>query len=1691
MPAAESYSVTEALSHGGRAILYRGVRTSDGHRVILKVLDPQLSRAQDAKGLEREYELATLFESPALVRPLALATYAGMPALVMEDSGATSLDRLLGPPMPVERALFLASGIAAALAELHAKDVVHQDVKPANILVEESGEVKLTDFGMALRMPRGRARPQGLSRIEGSLPYLSPEQTGRMNRSVDARSDLYALGVTLYQMLTGRLPFEANDPLEWVHCHVAHTPRAPRELVPEIPTVVSDIVLKLLEKLAERRYQTARGLQHDLEAALTALRADGRIPSFPLGQHDRSDRFEISEKLYGRREEVAALSGAFERVAVSKRPELVLVAGYSGIGKSALVREIHQPIARARGLFISGKLDQYKRDIPYSTFAQAFADLVEQILTQSEERLSAWRTELRSALGASGQLIVDIIPRLELIIGPQAPVAALPPLEAQNRFQRVFRQFVGVFARKEHPLVVFLDDLQWLDSGSFTLVTDLLAHEGYLLLLGAYRNNEVGPSHPLALGLAGLRRANAAVHEIALGPLDVEDLRQLVADTLHSTTSAVAPLAALVHEKTAGNPFFAIQFLTTLYQEGLVELDRSVGQWRWDIEKIHAKGFTDNVLDLMARKVNRLPVETREVLKAAACVGNSSDLATLALVSGRAEEDTARVLQEAVFEGLLLQTGSHYAFVHDRIQQALYRMIEREDARAVHLHIGRILSRSLDPQQLEERIFDVVTQLNLGSDLILDPAEREELARLDLVAGRKAKAAIAYVPARGFLAAGAALLPADAWDSRYELAFAISMELAEAEYLCGAFDEAKARFDVLLSHARTALDKAAVYGRRMQLSQVASRFEEAADLGIAALSLLGVAVPETDEAFDRAIEAEVAWVRARIGERPIPELASVPEASDPVGRGLIALLANMAAPAYIVRPRLMPFVILKLVRCALEFGPTQELSFGYTAFAMLLVSMFDAVEPANEIAEMATELGRRLGDIRWRGAALFVRGTFVDVWLHPFAASAKVLEAGFRACIDAGDLAFAGYAAGMLTWQAVERGDSLEDVGALAKRLQSFTSETRNDASDQLQQLIEHFAACLMGRTRGRTSLDDGSFEEARSAATICRAKYTPAIVHYHVIKILLAYLAGEDALALRHVSEARSMLAAITAMPLETTYVYLHALVLARGHASAGPEERPMIVEALAAHERRLAVWASGCPENFRTKHALVAAEIARIEGDELTAERRYDEAVQAARASGFAHWQAIACELAASFHRARGLPTLADAYVRDAVQCYARWGAETKVRALEVGHPDIRRPSEAPTATFAGRVEQLDFLSVAKALRKISGVMVQRELIQTLLDVVLEEGGARRALLVFLDAGSPRIEAEADVDPTPRNGSVESRVPLSVVHYVHRTDERIVLDEHAIAFRFGHDPYFERVRPKSVLCLPVRHRGEVVALLYLENELVPGAFTPERLLALDLLAAQAAISLENARLLREMQQALRVREEFTLLASHELRTPLTSMRMLVEALVDARARGNVLREEVLDRSYRRILGGVGRLEQLAGALLDASMIERGDLELRPTSLDLRSLVEDAVKNAEHEVRAARCSVAIESTGPVIGMWDRSRMEKVVASLLSNALKFGAGKPIEIRVAEVAGTAQLVVEDHGSGIDPSHLGRLFERFERGVSLQHFGGFGLGLYVTRRVIEAHGGTIRVESTPGVGSRFIVELPCRTSIGAAH
>ncbi len=1010
----------------GDIALYRG--SGNGLTPILLVAAEETSPGC-VERLEHEYALKSELDAEWAARPVALTHDNGRMTLVLEDPGGTPLDQLLGRPLDVSHFLRIAIPLAGALRHVHERGLIHKDIKPANILVESaSSGVWLTGFGIASRLPRERQAPEPPETITGTLAYMAPEQTGRMNRSVDSRSDLYALGVTFYELLTGALPFTAADPIELIHCHIAREPVPPHELASALPAPLSMIVMKLLAKTAEERYQTAAGVEADLRKCLTAWESFGRIDPFPLGLQDASDRLMIPEKLYGREGEIATLLAAFDRVVKHGGSELVLVSGYSGIGKSSVVNELHKVIVLPRGIFISGKFDLRLRDTPHSTLAQAFQGLIQQLLNGQANDIARWRDAIKEAVGNQGRLLTDLIPNLVRLIGPQPTVAVLSPVDAQLRFQTVFQRFVGVFARAEHPLVIFVDDLQWLDPATLTLIEYLLLHPDtrHLLLIGAYRDNEVDPAHPLMLKLEDLRQAGAKVDQIVLGPLSVDDINQLLCDTLRRAPDEMRPFAELVHRRSGGgNPFFAGQFLTSLAEERLIEFDPRSRSWTWDLDAIVDKRFSDNPVDLMIGRLRRLAPEAQEALKLLACLGSHADFATLAKLRSESDEAMHASFRDAVRAGAAVPREGSYRFFHDRVQEAAYALIPTEGRAELHLRIARLLVAETAQERVAEKIYDLVNQLNLGSALISEWPEKVRAAELNFVAGRKAKASTAYAAASTYLAAGIAVLSDEGWQRSYDLTLSLFLERAECEILSSNLEQAAELVEVLLIKARSKIDHAEICRLRIMLQLRQGNYAPAVRTALECLRTFGVDLP--DSPTPEQVRAEYEEMRQALGGRPIESLIDLPMMDDPEMQAVMKLCSSMGELAYHADGELFQMNCLRMVKLSCRHGTSGYSAIGYAGISVALGPVFHRFADGEAFARLAVAVAERYGFTAQKAGAHFLMQMAV-LWTRPIEDALTCLEAATRSVAETGEMVYACWNRQHRLTDLMARGDPLDQV---------------------------------------------------------------------------------------------------------------------------------------------------------------------------------------------------------------------------------------------------------------------------------------------------------------------------------------------------------------------------------------------------------------------------------------------------------------------------------------------------------------------------------------------------------------------------------------------------------------------------------------------------------------------------------------
>jgi PAS domain S-box-containing protein len=1456
----------EILSEDGGFVFCRGWRdVGDGRRdgVLIVLLASERPAPTNLDRLAHEYSFKDELESTWAARPLELLRDRGQTILVLEDPGGELLGNLLGAPMEVGPFLRIALGIVAALGKAHRRGIIHKDIKPANILVNGVGgeEVRLTGFGVASRLARERQLPDPPEAIAGTLAYMAPEQTGRMNRSVDSRSDLYSLGVTLYEMLTGSLPFATSDPMEWVHCHIARNPASPSSRLDTVPSPLSAIVMKLLAKTAEERYQTAGGVERDLRRCLADWTRDS-LADFPLGEQDAPDRLLIPERLYGREHEIATLLASFDRVVKSGAPELVLVSGYSGIGKSSVVNELHPVLVPPRGHFASGKFDQYKRDIPYSTMAQAFQGLIRQLLSKSDAELNGWRDALKDTLGPNARLITDLVPELKLIIGEQPAVSELPPQDARRRFQQVFKRFIGVFARPEHPLALFLDDLQWLDAATLDLIEDVLAGSDlqHVLLIGAFRDNEVGDAHPLRSKLDAIKGAGGKVSEIALGPLDCDHLGQFLADALRCDQERTALLAQLLRDKTGGNPFFAIQFVASLAEEGMLSFDHAGARWSWDIDRIHAKRYTDNIVELMVEKLNRLPPATQQALKLLACLGNAATVGALSIALETTEEVAHEALWPAVGNELAERDGSSYKFTHDRIQEAAYLLVPEGLRAETHLRIGKLLVANIPTKQRAEAIFEIVTQFERCIELVTSSYDREQLAELYLVAGKRAQASSAYVSALNYLATGAALLTEDSWRQRRELCFALELARAHCEFASGKTAEAEERSRSLSVRAITTAEHTAVASLQVDLYQTIDRSDEAVAAGLRALRLLGVDLSERPTEADVRRAYDEIWTR--LGVRAIEDLAHLPLMSDPDSLAAVDLLIRVAIPArYIGSHSLFVVAVCTAVSMGLERGHSDASCIAYVQLCALAGSSFGQSDAGYRFGRLGCELAERPGLQRFQARTVETFG-FALPWTQHVRKGREFLVRGFNLAVRIGDINYAGYACGHLNANYLVAGDPLIEVQKQAEDGLAFVRKVGFGTIEgwMLGQL--GLIRSLRGLTARLGSFNDAAFRESdleRDLAGKPKLALTECL--YYIRKLQARFLAGEyvDGLA------AASMTHWKIHGPLELVeYHFYDALCHAAVHESASLGGRKVHRARVVEHLEKLEAWALQCPENFANRAALVGAELARIEERDADAMRLYEQAIRSARERGFVQNEAIAYEVAARFYNVRGFEKFAKAYLREARDCYLHWGADGKVRQLDGLYPHLRSPEGQHSAAAVGSVIQhLDAATAVKASQALSGEIELRKLIDLLMTIALENAGAGRGLLILQSDGEYLVQAEAratgdQIDVTIRQEPITGiACPESIVRYVIRTRESVILDDASKPNLFSADGYLRDRQSKSILCLPLIKQRELAGVLLFENALASHAFTPDRIAVLEVLAAQAAISLENSRLYGELQLA------------------------------------------------------------------------------------------------------------------------------------------------------------------------------------------------------------------------------------------
>ncbi len=1567
MVSLSGYQTLHLIYESSNSEVYRAIRQPDHQPVILKVLKQNYPTPAELTRYKQEYQLTQSLNLEGIITAYDLQPYQNTLVIVLEDFGGESLKKLaINRVWSLTEMLSVLIKIADSLGQLHSAHIIHKDINPANIVLNpQTGKLKIIDLGISTRLTKENPTLKNPKGLEGTLAYISPEQTGRMNRSLDYRTDFYSLGVTFYELLTHQLPFQTDDELELVHCHIAKKPRSLSEINPEIPRMVSEIVSKLMAKNAEDRYESAWGLKTDLENCLNQIRMSGEITPFVLGKNDISDKFKIPQKLYGRSREIAQLIAAFERV--RNQSEIMLIAGYSGIGKSALVQEIYKPITEKRGYFIAGKFDQFQRNIPYSAIVAAFKGLIRQLLTETTENLAKWQAKFLTALGTNGKVISDVIPEIELIIGTQPPVDELGPTEAQNRFNLVFQNFIRTCCTPDHPLVIFLDDLQWTDGATLKLIELMMTDRNlnHLFLIGAYRDNEVNIHHPLMSLVSELKKAEVIINEVTLTNLGLDDITHLIEDTVKKCAGEVKPLAELILSKTEGNPFFVNQFLINLYTDNLIVFDYDRQGWQWDLEQIKAQNITDNVVELMIGKLRKLAIASQEILKLAACIGANFNLSTLSIV---AEQPTTEVFDQlipVVQSGLILSLSEldqdlliqDYKFLHDRVQQGAYALIPETDKQEIHLKIGQLLLQKSTETEREEKIFDIVAHLNLGFGKITEEREKWEVIELNLKAAQKAKLATAYKGALEYLKAGIAPLDQQAWSDHYQTTYALYKERCEVEYLTGNFDESQKWAEWTLGNTQSVLEKCEIYRILILQNTMLARYEQGFIAGKTALALLGVNLPDHKsdlETLKNALEIEREEIRRNLGDRSIISFQNLPETEEPEKKMAIKLLSHIAPTMFFSNQNVWYVIVSKCVNLSLQYGLAIESSFGFGTYAMFLAAVLEEYALSYEFADLSVKVSQRFNHLGFKCQALHLFATYVNGWAKHFKYADPVNEEAFSAGLESGEIPYAGYTVMTSAFNLFFQGKPLEQIEETLQKYLSFTQERSNRVATDLLWGCHLVTQNLRGITSEITSFDDPQQPEATYIQNCRDYQSYMGLCYYYIVKPQALYYYQKPAEALSYLLESQKLLPFISSSIGVSQHNFYYSLTLLALYAEADCTTQATYLKQIQDNQLRMKKWADNCPENYRHKYLLIAAELARNLGNTLEAMHLYDQAIDFAKDNDFIHEEALGNELAARFYLSLNKIKIARTYLQEARYGYGCWGANAKVKMMEQEYRDflnlsLSESSSNPriiTRISSGEHKSsspLDIETLIKSNQAISGEIVLEKLLVSLMTIILQNAGAQTGYLLLSDQNQMTIEASkiSDTEAITVLQSIPLEqyelIPKTLINYVVRTQESIVLNDASNSGNFISDSYIRTAQPKSILCVPLINQGELVSIVYLENNLTLGAFTADRVQMIQLLSGQAAIALENAYLYQTLEQKVQRRTAELALANQEIvilneKLKAENIRLSSELDVAKKIQHMVLPkpQELQDITHLDIAGYMEPADEVGGDYYD--ILPQGD---------------------------------------------------------------------------------------------------------------------------------------------------------------
>ncbi len=1517
----QNYQIVERIYQSKSSLVYRALENHNDSSVILKVLKGSYPTPRELTRYRQEYEITRSLKVANVIQAYDLQRYENSLVMILEDFGGKSLSKLLGKKeIDLRTFLSIAIKIAEGLDGIHSANIIHKDINPSNIVYNsETQQLKIIDFGIASRLHQELVEELPSTQLGGTLAYIAPEQTGRMNRGIDCRSDFYSLGITLYELLAQKLPFDATDPIELVHCHIAQHPVPIHVIAPNIPQPISRIIQKLLAKTPESRYQSALGLKSDLEHCLRQLNTREGIVPFELGNLDFSEQFRLSQKVYGRTQEQKQLLDSFVRVQQGK-VELTLISGHPGIGKSALVNEISKSITQQKGQFVCGKFDQIKRDIPYSAITQAFQSLIEKLLCEPEIRLQNCKERILEALGKNAQIIVDVIPELQKIIGQQPVAENLGRVESQNRFNFLFRQFLNAVCQPEETLVLFLDDLQWADLPSLNLLEKLITVPDihHCLIIAAYRDNEVTATHPLVTTLEQIKKAKVNIDEIVLGPLKEKAVNQLVADTLNCSPSYSKSLTGLISQKTGNNPFFFSQLLSSLQQENLLAFNRprqivgettvDKGAWQWDLNIIKEASITDNVVDLMISKIQKLPKETQDILQLAACIGNSFNSELLTVVNEKSKAVTVSELQAALKEGLIIPLNSNYGaqilkgqdeflngkvevypkitykFLHDRVQQAAYSLIPEDEEKILHLTIGNFLFSK--HQYSRHHVFDIVNHLNKGTDLIGEQSQKNQLAQLNLEAGKQAKASTAYESALVYFNAGLDLLTPSSWEYNYNLTIELHLEVLESLYLNTQFEQVEDFAEEILSYTQDIADDLKVYRIISLFYYVHLESHRAIDYSQKALDTLGIRLPtETDE-IQKIVAHKRLEVNLTLEACNIDDLVNLPPMTDEKMLLVISILQSMISPTLTTNYPLFLWVTLTQLDLCLKHGAPPEAVSIYSYYAMVLCSSSESLNLGCQLGRLSVKLQKHHNQLKFEALVTHLYYGFIWHWqaLLRCSDAEESLITGIQYGMEVGDNEFASYTAITLSLVKFLGGYRLQEVSQINETYLSWIRSTRQEYSIFYMEICSSLTNNLfLNKENGNTFVFGSSqVEEDDFCKHLVEQSNEWLLFIFYFSKLVIGYFLKDYAQCYQAGLNAGKYVHSAGAYLPSPQYNFYSSLAYLASWENSDEEMQLDILQKVDSNQDVLREWVENCPENFQHKYFLVEAEKARILGQSRRAEGLYEEALQGAKKYELLHEEALVYELAAEFYLSSDKYEIGRLYLRNSYHCYDCWGAANKIERLQRDYPqfELQAPPKLEKAnttilTTGSVGEALDLATVLKASQAISGEIKLESLLQNLMTIVIENAGAQKGDLLLYRQNQWVIEAQGTIDDrqvkvlqslpveSVSSNNSTSVLPTTIINYVARTQKYLVLENASQQGIFTNDPYIVSMQCKSILCVPLLNQGQLRGIVYLENNLTTDAFTSDRVELLNILSTQAAISIDNSRLYQTLEQKIEERTQ------------------------------------------------------------------------------------------------------------------------------------------------------------------------------------------------------------------------------------